>query len=92
VVLSEPTELALARQMIKLTEQLLKLEGDLYPHALCEYIFELSTRFNQFYEACPVVNAPTPEQVKSRLALCTLTANILRLCLDLLGIQVVEKI
>ena len=41
---------------------------------LCEYIFELAGRFNQFYEALSVVNAETEEARRSRLALCALTA------------------
>jgi arginyl-tRNA synthetase len=89
--LNEPAELALAKQMVRLSEQLLKLEQELYPHVLCEYIYELSQKFNQFYESCPCLTAETPELKASRLAMCALTARILRLSLQLLGIQVLER-
>lgn len=77
--------------MVKLTEQLLRLERDLYPHTLCEYIYDLSQKFNQFYEQCPVNTAESSELRASRLALCALTARILKLSLSLLGIEVVER-
>ena len=44
-------------------------------HQLCEYLFELSQRFNQFYEKCPVLKAETLELQQSRTALCSLTAG-----------------
>ncbi len=91
VVLQEPAEVNLARQIVKLTELLQRVEADLYPHVLCEYMYDISQKFNQFYEACPVNTAPTPELVQSRRTLCALTAQVIRLCLDLLGIQVLER-
>lgn len=68
------------------------MERDLCPNRLCEYLFDLSQRFNQFYEACPVIRAETPELVRSRSALCGVTAETLRLGLDLLGIQTLERL
>lgn len=91
VTLQEPAELNLARAMVKLTELLQRVEAELYPHVLCEYMYDLSQKFNQFYEACPVTTAPSPELRRSRIALCLLTARILRLSLDLLGIRVLER-
>lgn len=89
--LSEPAELNLARAMVKLTELLQRVEAELYPHVLCEYMYDLSQKFNQFYEACPVMNAPEADVRRSRIALCLLTARILRLSLNLLGISVLER-
>ena len=66
--------------------------GELLPSKLCEYIFELAGRFNQFYEALSVVNAETEEARRSRLALCALTAATLRLNLELLGIEPLERL
>jgi arginyl-tRNA synthetase len=69
-----------------------EVEGELLPSKLCEYIFELAGRFNQFYEALSVVNAETEEARRSRLALCALTAATLRLNLELLGIEPLERL
>lgn len=85
-------EQALAKQLMRLDEVLEEVSQDLYPNKLCEYLFELSQRFNQFYERCPVLAAETPQLRKSRAALCSLTADTLKLSLDLLGIRTVEKL
>lgn len=69
-----------------------QVEQDLLPHRLCDYAYELSGKFNQFYECCPVNNAPSEELRESRIALCTVTANTLRLVLNVLGIQTLEKL
>lgn len=69
---------------------ILKLEKDLYPHQLCDYLFDLGQNFNQFYEKCPVNQASTPALQSSRLALCKLTANTLKTSLGLLGIKTVD--
>mgnify|MGYP005994139823 CR=1 FL=1 len=45
------------------------------PLQLCDYIFELSQRFNRFYEACPVLHAESVELRASRILLCALTAG-----------------
>ena len=85
-------EQALAKQLMRLDEVLEEVSRDLYPNKLCEYLFELSQRFNQFYERCPVLGAETEELRKSRAALCSLTADTLKLSLGLLGIRTVEKL
>ena len=65
---------------------------DLYPNKLCDYIYELSQKFNQFYESCPVLKAENKEIQQSRAVLCSLTADVLDLSLGLLGIKTVEKL
>ena len=45
----------------------------------------------RFYEACPVLKAADDATRRSRLRLCDLTARSLRLGLNLLGIDVVER-
>ena len=62
-----------------------EVEEELLPNRLCSYLFELSQVFNRFYDQVPVLKAP-PELRSSRLALCRLTADTLRLGLGLLGI------
>merc|ERR1711988_1118864 len=88
--LNADQELALARHLLKLSDVVREVERDLLPSKLCEYIFELSGKFNQFYESCPVLAAETAELQRSRLALCSLTASVLRLSLGLLGIDTLE--
>ena len=61
------------------------------PHRLCTYLYDLAQDFTTFYEACPVLAAPTDEVRASRLALADLTARILAHGLGLLGIDVPER-
>ncbi len=90
ILLQEETELILAKQLLQLSEIIGDLEADLLPNRLCQYLFELSQKFNQFYDRCPVLAAEEPLRI-SRLVLCNLTARTLKLGLSLLGIFVVER-
>jgi arginyl-tRNA synthetase len=67
-----------------------KLEKELFPHILCDYLFELGQCFNQFYEKCSVNQAESLEVQRTRAALCKLTASALKTSLGLLGIGVVD--
>jgi arginyl-tRNA synthetase len=68
----------------------MKWRQDLLPNRLCQYLFELSQKFNQFYDRCSVLQADEPQRT-SRLMLCDLTARTLKLGLSLLGIEVLER-
>ncbi len=88
--LLEEAELALAKRLLQLSEVITEVETDLLPNRLCQYLFELSQVFNQFYDRCPVLSAQEPQRT-SRLALCDLTARTLKLGLNLLGITTLER-
>jgi arginyl-tRNA synthetase len=90
ILLQEETELVLAKHLIQLGETLEQVSLDLLPNRLCQYLFELSQKFNQFYDRCPVLTAEESVRI-SRLLLCDLTARTLKLGLSLLGIQVLER-
>lgn len=88
--LADETEFTLAKHILKLDEILDEVAADLLPNRLCQYLFELSQKFNQFYDRCSVLKAEEPQRT-SRLILCDLTARTLKLGLNLLGIQVLER-
>jgi arginyl-tRNA synthetase len=88
--LEDDSEFALARHLLQLDEVLGEVAQDLYPNRLCQYLFELSQKFNQFYDRCSVLQATEPQRT-SRLLLCDLTAKTLKLGLSLLGIRVLER-
>lgn len=90
IVLREETELTLAKQLLQLDEVISEVEKDLLPNRLCEYLYQLSDKFNKLYEHCPVLKAEEPVRT-SRLILCDLTARTLKLGLSLLGIRVLER-
>jgi arginyl-tRNA synthetase len=88
--LTEDSELALAKHLLQISTITNEVEKDLLPNRICQYLFELSQKFNQFYEQCSVLNADEPART-SRLILCDLTAKTLKLGLNLLGISVLER-
>ena len=87
---SEPQEWALVRELLKLDTVIAEVEQELLPNRLCSYLFELSQVFNRFYDKVPVLKAE-PAARASRLALCRLTADTLKLGLGLLGIATLER-
>ncbi|NDH85689.1 hypothetical protein EBY67_01345 [bacterium] len=58
---------------------------------LCGYLFETAGMFHRFFEACPVLQAPSPELRNSRLTLAGLAGDILRDGLGILGIPTLEE-
>ena len=87
---SEPQEWALVRHLLGFDAVIAEVEEELLPNRLCTYLFELSQVFNRFYDQVPVLKAP-PQARASRLALCRLTADTLKLGLGLLGIPTLER-
>ena len=90
ILLHEEAELTLAKHLLQLEDTLDQVGQDLFPNRLCQYLFELSQKFNQFYDRCPVLQAEASIKT-SRLMLCDLTARTLKLGLSLLGIRVLER-
>jgi arginyl-tRNA synthetase len=91
IALSHPAERSLGLQLLRFAEALADTEADYMPHHLTSYLFDLAKSYSAFFENCPVLKAETEELRASRLLLCDLTARTIRTGLDLLGIQVVEK-
>lgn len=90
ILLEEAAELTLAKHLLQLTDVIQEVEQDLLPNRLCQYLFELSQKFNQFYDRCDILKAV--EEVRtSRLILADITARTLKLGLSLLGIPVLER-
>jgi len=90
-VLTEPSEFELAKHLLRLDEIVTGIAQDYMPNRLCAYLFELSQKFNVFYENCQVLGS-APDLRASRLGLCDLTARTLALGLSLLGIPTVERL
>jgi arginyl-tRNA synthetase len=89
LVLADP-EINLAKRLCQFAETVPQVLNDFRPNILANYLFEAANSFHAFYEACPVLKSEEPTR-SSRLALCDLTAQVLKHGLGLLGIQVPEK-
>ena len=89
VQLLAPEEQALAKQMLHFGDVLLDVERSYKPNLLANFLYELATQFNIFYQAHSVLKAPEDQQ-PTRLLLCDLTARYLKTGLELLGIETLE--
>ncbi len=90
LVLADSAEINLAKRLCQFAETVPQVLNDFRPNILANYLFEAANTFHTFYEACPVLKSEEPTR-SSRLALCDLTARVLKHGLGLLGIQVPEK-
>jgi arginyl-tRNA synthetase len=90
VLLSAPEEIALAKHLLNFGLTLEAVAEEYRPNFLCNYLYELAGKFTSFYENCPVLKADDATRA-SRLALCDLTARVLKQGLNVLGIEVVEQ-
>lgn len=91
ILISHPAERALAVRVPRLPEVLEQAAAELKPNVLTDYLFDLANAYSTFYVECPVLKAESDERRDSRLALCDLTARTLKFGLDLLGIDVVDR-
>ena len=90
LALSAPEEIALAKHLLNFGLTLEAVAEEFRPNFLCNYLYELAGKFTSFYENCPVLKAGDATRA-SRLALCDLTARVLKQGLDVLGIETVEQ-
>ncbi len=90
IKLQEDAERTLALQLLQFAEVVPTVLVDARPNILCLALYELANSFHRFYEQCPILKAE-PSIKQSRLALAQLTARVLQLGLELLGIQVPER-
>ncbi len=84
-------EKALSLHLLRFGEVLDQVARDAYPHLLCSYLYELASLYMAFYEHCPVLKADDDALRSSRLRLCDGVARTLGTGLDLLGIEVMER-
>ncbi|ELY2590114.1 arginine--tRNA ligase [Cronobacter sakazakii] len=91
VVIQDDREAQLAARLLQFEETLGVVARDGTPHVMCAYLYDLAGLFSGFYEHCPILTAETDALRQSRLKLALLTAKTLKLGLDTLGIETVER-
>ena len=88
----EPQEKALALKLLQLEDVIDAVISECTPNLLCNYLYELASLYMSFYEACPILKEGIAVDVKaSRLALCQLISQTLKQGLDILGIEVMDR-
>ncbi|HZQ40506.1 MAG TPA: arginine--tRNA ligase, partial [Rhizomicrobium sp.] len=84
-------ERKLILQLLSLGDVLKAAEDKRAPNMLCEYAFELAQNFSRFYGEHHILSEPDEGLKASRLGLCALVLAVLTGVLDLLGIEVPER-
>ncbi len=93
IVISDALEHRLALMILKFEDTLLKASENGYPHIITSYLYDLVTLFMKFYENNPILKDNIDRETQiSRLLLSKLTANTIKKSLEILGIEVVDKI
>lgn len=65
--------------------------NELNPSEIANYVFQVAKAFNTFYAEHSVANAESEEKKQLRLRLSVMTSNVLKSGMQLLGIQVPER-
>ncbi|HGN9370897.1 TPA: arginine--tRNA ligase [Citrobacter pasteurii] len=91
VIISEDREAQLAARLLQFEETLTVVAREGTPHVMCAYLYDVAGLFSGFYEHCPILSAENEAIRNSRLKLAQLTAKTLKLGLDTLGIETVER-
>ncbi|RYY03140.1 MAG: arginine--tRNA ligase [Gammaproteobacteria bacterium] len=92
IVIGTEQEKTLAIKLLQFSEVLDQVAREALPHLLCTYLYEIASLYMTFYEACPILkDGIEPEIRDSRLRLCHLVARTIEQGLDLLGIEVMDR-
>ncbi|TVQ87778.1 MAG: arginine--tRNA ligase [Bacteroidetes bacterium] len=65
--------------------------ADMSPALIANYVYELAKEFNQFYHDYSVLNEPDENISLFRLKLSGLTSKVIKTAMDMLGIEVPER-
>jgi arginyl-tRNA synthetase len=86
-----PQERELMLRLIRLPDVLQRAADLRAPNVIAEFAYEVATDFSRFYEHCHILNEEDAARQSSWLLLVDTTLRTLVLLLDLLGIQVPER-
>jgi len=81
----------LLKKLSEEDEELIHSFHDLRPHYICKYVYDLVTVFNRFYEKMPVLKEQDQNKKNFRLVLVEAAKNTIKDCLNLLGIEEVDR-
>lgn len=93
IIISDTLEQQLAVMLLRFEDILERAAEDASPNQITTYLYEMVTLFMRFYEQNPILKEGVDEATKmSRLQLADLTAKTIKQGLELLGIEVVDRL
>ena len=84
-------EVALVQKLTELPAVVRQAGDDFSPAVLCNYAYALAQQFNSFYHDCSILNEADPQKRAFRLLLSETVARTIRKTMELLGIEVPER-
>jgi arginyl-tRNA synthetase len=92
IKIAEPSERSLCLVLDRFDRALDMAAEKRAPHILCDHVYQIAQSFSRFYTECPILVGSTPEDIKaSRLELAHMTLRQLELGLNILGIEVPDR-
>jgi arginyl-tRNA synthetase len=85
----EPIEKQLIMSLTNFKSSVARAASEFAPHHLCNYLFELASTFNSFYNQLPILSGGDKQGL--RLQLVAHTSQVLHAGLGLLGIKTLEQ-
>jgi len=93
IQVSDPLEARLGLMLLRFEDVLSGAARESMPHYISSYLYDLTTLFMKFYEQNPILKEEVSAELReSRLLLADLTARTIKQGLDILGIQVLNKL
>ena len=89
--LADPVERGLGLRVLQFADVVRHAASACRPNILCDYLFSLAQAYSGFYQAVPFLKADEGVR-ESRIRISSVVARTLRKGLDLLGIQVPDRI
>ena len=93
IVIGDALEHRLSVMLLRFEDMLESAADNATPNQITAYLYDLATLFMRFYEHNPILKEGVDEKTKmSRLQLADLTAKTIKQGLDILGIEVVDRL
>ncbi len=84
-------ELALIRMMYEYPDLVQEAAGTLNPSLIANFLYELAKEFNQFYHEHSILSADSEELVRMRLLMVEVTGLVIESGMEMLGIEMPER-
>ena len=90
IKIEDKLERALADHIAAFPMAVLKASETFKPNIIADYLFELSKKFNSFYNSCPILNQED-DILYSRALIAKITGETIKDGLSLLGIKTLDR-
>ncbi len=90
-IINNNLEFLIIKKILNFEEIILKSSQNGTPHIICNYLYNITVLFSNFYETNHINNIKNINLKKSKIKFIAIIAKIIKLCLNLLGIPILNK-